>query len=44
MQDLSVDGIRQMFGGPIFEGLVKILLLSEAMKFEGIIQKFNQNY
>ena len=32
MEDFSVDGIHQMFGGPIFEGRNKILLLGKALK------------
>ena len=56
MQDLSVEGVRQMFGGQFFEAREKILLLGEALKFEGIFpkkcikiidkisEKFNENY
>ena len=33
MQDFSVEGVHQMFGGPIFEGRNEILLLGKTLKF-----------
>ena len=33
-------GVRQMFGGPIFEGRNEILLLGKALKFMVIFQKY----
>ena len=44
MQDFSVVGVRQMFGGgPIFEGLNEISLLGKALKFGVIFQKYGLN-
>ena len=40
MQDFSVEGVHQMFGGQIFEGLNQILLLGKALKFRVIFQKY----
>ena len=40
MQDFSVEGVRQMFGGPIFEGRNEILLLGKVLKFRVIFQKY----
>ena len=41
MLDLSVEGVRQMFGGgPIFRGWNEILLLGKALKFGVIFQKY----
>ena len=39
MQDFSVEWVRQMFGGPIFEGRNEILLLGKALKLGVIFQK-----
>ena len=33
MQDFSVEGVRQMFVGPIFRGWNEILLLGKVLKF-----------
>ena len=38
-QDFSVDGFRQIFGGPVFNPWEKIMLLVEALKIGVIIQK-----
>ena len=40
MQDFSVEKVRQIFGGPFFEGRDKILVLGEALKFGEIFKKF----
>ena len=40
MLDFSVEGGRQMFDGPFFEGRDKILILGKALKFVVIFQKF----
>ena len=40
MQDFPVEGVRQMFGCPIFEGRNEILLWGKALKFGGIYQKY----
>ena len=40
MQDFSVEGVQQMFGGPIFEGRNEILVLGKTLKFRTIFQKY----
>ena len=40
MQDFSVEGVHQMFWGPILEGRNEILLLGKALKLRVIFQKF----
>ena len=40
MPDFSVEGVHQMFGGPIFESRNEILLLGKDVKFRGIFQKY----
>ena len=40
MQDFSAEGVRQMLGGPIFEGRNEILLLGKALKLGAIFQKY----
>ena len=40
MEYFSVEGVRQMFGGPIFEGQNKILLFGKVLKFGVIFQKY----
>ena len=39
MQDFSVEGVRQMFGGPFFKGLDKILLLAKPRKLGNFSKK-----
>ena len=38
-QDFSVEAVRQIFGGPIFEGRNEIFLFGKAIKFGVIFQK-----
>ena len=40
VQDFSIEGVHQMYGGPIFEGGNEILLLGKALKFRVIFQKY----
>ena len=40
MQDYSVERVRQILAGPIFEGLNEILLLGKALKFRVNFQKY----
>ena len=39
MQEFSAEGVRQMFGGPIFEDRNEILLLGKALKLWGKFSK-----
>ena len=40
MQDFLFEGAHKMFGGPIFDGRNKILLLRQALKLGVIFQKY----
>ena len=35
MEDFSVEAVRQMIGGPFFEGSDKVFQLNKATKFAG---------